>query len=152
MTLVIHLDNHGVLAFFQQIADIIVEWGKATYVVTSLLTIHPYMAIVVYSAKIQQGAAFGHRHSLEALLKPNCSLVEKQLFVLRIPVRRNLHGWRLIEVVLNQILWFLGLGIDKETITHRVHTIVVIALFLYINNVVPIAIERTGLVGIHILD
>ena len=152
MTFVIYLNDNGVLAFLQQVADIIVKWGKATHVVTSLLTIYPHMAIVVYSAKIKQGAAFGHRHSLEAFLKPNCSLVEEQFFVLCIPVRRNLHGRRLIKVVLNQILRLLGLGIDKEAIAHRIHTIIVIALFLHINNVVPVAIEQTILIGINILD
>ena len=141
MALVINLDNHVVLTFLQQVANIIVEWGKATHVVTSLLAIHPYMTVVVDGTKIQQSATFGHRHSLEALLKPYGSLVEEQLFVLRIPVRRNLHGWRLIEVVLNQVLWPLGFGIDKETIAHGVHTIVVVTFLLNIDDIVPITIQ-----------
>ena len=152
MALVINLDHDGVLALNQQVADVEVESSKATHVVTSLLTIHPYMTVVVDGTKIQQGTALSHGHGLETLLKPYGSLVEEQALVLRVPVRRNLHRRRFIKIVLYQILWFLGFGIDKETVAHGVHTIVVIALFLHIHNVVPFAVQRAGLITLHILN
>ena len=108
---------------------------------TRLLAVHPHPAVIVDSTEIEQRAVVAHRHSLEAFLEPDGALVEKQALILRIPITRDLHGRRLIEIVLYQVLRALGFGIHEESIAHGFHTIVVVALFLYIDNVIPLTIE-----------
>ena len=152
MTLVINLHNDGVLALHEQVADVVVESRKATDVVTSLLAVHPHMTVVVHSPEIEQRLTVRHRHGLETLLEPDGALVEEEALVLRVPVRRNLHHVRLVEVVLNQILWTLRLRIDKESVAHGVHTVVVVTLFLHVDDVVPLAVQRHSLIGLHILN
>ena len=117
-----------------------------------LLTIYPDATVIVDGSEIKQSATVARRHSLKTLLEPDGTLVEEQALVLGIPVTRDLHRWRLIEVVLDQIFRALGLGILEESPTSRLHTIVVVALFLYIDNVIPLAIERHALIGIHVLN
>ena len=152
MALIVDLHNDDILAFTQQVADIEVEGGKATNMMTSFLAIHPHATVIVDCPKVKQRATIAHWHSLKTLLEPDGTLVEEQAFVLCIPVTRDLHRWRLIEVILDEVFRALGLGILEESPTGRLHTIVVVALFLYIDNVIPLAIERHALIGIHVLN
>ena len=152
MTLVIHLHNHRILALCQQVADVEVKGGEATYVLTSLLPVHPDVTVIVHSTEVEQHATLLHRHSLKALLEPDSTLVEEQSFVLCVPVAWDLHGGRLVEVVFYQIFRTLRLGILEESPLHGFHAVVVVALLLHVNDVVPLAIEQHRLVGIHILD
>ena len=152
MALIVDLHDDDILALAQQVTDIEVERGKATNMMTCFLAIHPHATVIVDCPKVKQRATIAHRHSLKTLLKPDGTLVEEQTLVLCIPVTRDLHRWRLIEVVFNQVFRALGLGILEESPTGRLHTIVIVALFLYIDNVIPLAIERHALIGIHVLN
>ena len=152
MTLIIHLHNHRILALHKQIADVVVKSRKAAYVVTRLLAVYPHVAVVVHGTEIQQRLIILHRHSLETLLEPHGSLVEEETLVLRVPVRRYLHDVRLIKIILNQVLRALRLRIDEEAVTHGIHTVVVIALLLHVDDVIPLTIQRHRLIRHHILD
>ena len=101
MTLIVDLDDNGVLALHKQVADVVVKSRKAANVVSSFLAIDVYMAIVIHGTEIQQRLIILHRHSLEALLKPDSTLVEEQTLILCVPVTRNPHRGRLVKVVLN---------------------------------------------------
>ena len=48
---------------------------------------------------------------------------------------------RYMYVRFYQVLWPLWLGIIKESPTCRIHTIVVVALFLHVYDIVPVAVE-----------
>ena len=149
---IVHLYYYSILTLLQQIAYVVVEWCKTTYMVACLLAIDPNMTIVVDCTKIQQGAIILHRYCIETFLEPYSSFVEEQSLILRVPIRWNLHRRRFVEIVLYQVFWFLGLSITEKTPSGWVHTIIVITLFLYVNDVVPLAIKRATLVGIYILN
>ena len=150
-TLVVDLHDDDVFALDEQVADIIIEWCETANVVTSPLTVDPDVAVVVDGTEVEQGAIVLCRLSLETFLEPDGTFVEKEALVACVPVGGNLHHVRLVEVVLDKILRALGFSIDKETVAHGVHTIVVETFFLHINDVVPVAIERHTLIGLHIL-
>ena len=119
---------------------------------SNFLAIHPHMTVVVHGTEIKQCAIVLHRHSLETLLKPDGTLIEEQAFVLGVPVARNLHRWRLVEVVFYQILRALWFRILEKSPLCGLHTIVVITLLLHVHDVVPLAVEQQTLIGIHILN
>ena len=149
--LVVDLNDDHVFALDEQVADIIVERCETTNMVTSSLTVYPDIAVVVDGTEVEQGAIIVHGNGLETLLKPDGAFVEEEALVARVPVGGNLHHVRLVEVVLDKILRALGFGVDKEAIAHGVHTIVVETFFLHVDDVVPVAVERHTLIGLHIL-
>ena len=115
------------------------------------MAVDPYAAVVVHGSEIEQRAAVLDGHlCLEAGLEPYCSLVEEQPLVLRIPVAGYLHGGGFVEVVLYEVFGLLGLGIDEESPSCRIHAVVVIAFFLYIDNIVPLAVEKHRFTAQHI--
>ena len=119
--------------------------------VTSPLTVDPDVAVIVDSTEVEQRATVVHGNSLETLLKPNGALVEEETLVAGVPVRRNLHHVRLVEVVFDKVLRALRLRVDEEAVAHGIHTVVVKTFFLYVDDVVPVAVERHTLIGLHIL-
>ena len=82
---------------------------------------------------------------LEGLLEPHRALVEEETVVLGVPVAGYAHRGGLVEVVLDEILGALWLGIAEESRAGGVHAIVVVSLFLYVDDVVPVAVERCRL-------
>ena len=152
MTLVVDFDDEDVLSLFQHVADIVVEWREATDVMSHMPAVHIDMAVVVDGTEIQQRPHILHRHGLKTLLEPNCPFIEEQSLVLCVPITGNPHGGRFVEVVLNQVFRLLRLSILEESPSCGVHAVVVIALLLHIDDVVPLAVERHALIGIDVLD
>ena len=145
MAFVVHLHNHEVLTVLQQIRHVEVERCEATDMVSSFLAVHIHIGIIVHGSEVEQRASPLLRVELETLLQPHGPLVEEQPFVLCVPVARYLHGLRLVEVVLDQILRALGLGIAEESPVVGIHAIVVVALLLHIDDVVPCTVKARGL-------
>ena len=56
----------------------------------------------------------------------------------------------LVEVILNQVLRTLRLGILEESPATDVHAVVIITLLLHVDDVVPIAVQQSGLSCIHV--
>ena len=153
VTLVVNLHDDRVLALLQQLCDIEVERCEATNVMPGLLTVHPHPTVVVHRPEIEQTPdSCLLTPPLKTLLEPHRAFVEEQPFVLRIPVARDLHRGRLVEVILDEVFGFLWLRIHEESPACGVHAIVVVALLLNIYDIVPLAIERHTLIGVHILD
>ena len=142
MALVVHLHDDGVLALLQLLGHIEVESGEATDVVSHLRAVHINVTVVVDRTKVEQGVASLSGMPVKALLEPHRSLVEEQAFVPRVPIGWNGHGGRGVEVILDEVFWTLWLRIAEESPRGRVHAIVIIALFLHIHDVVPIAVQR----------
>ena len=99
------------------------------------------VGVVVDGTKIKQRAMISIAMPVKRTLKPYGTLVEEQPVVLRIPVARNLHGRRFVEVVFYQVFRALRLGIEEEAPGCGIHAVVVVALFLHIDDIVPLTIE-----------
>ena len=84
------------------------------------------------------------------LFEPNRSLVEKQMLVLCVPVAWNLHLRGLVEVVFNQVLGALRLRILEESPSVEVHSVVIVTLLLYIDDVFPVSVQQCCLSCIHV--
>ena len=54
MTFVIYLHNDHVFTFLQQFANVEVEGCEAPYVMAQLVTVQPHVAVVVYSAEVEE--------------------------------------------------------------------------------------------------
>ena len=104
------------------------------------LAVYPDTAVVVDCTEIEQCTVVLCRYSLETRLKPDSAFIEEEPFILRIPVRGNPHGGRLVEVVFDEVFGPLGFGVDEESPASGVHAVVIIPLFLYIDDVMPVTV------------
>ena len=150
MTLVIDLHDDGVLAILELLGHVEIEGCETADVVSNLLAVHIDMAVVVDSTKVEQGVASIGRVPIETLLEPYGALVEEQTFVACVPVRRNRHGGRGVEVIFDEVFRTLWLRIAEEAPRGWVHAVVIIPLLLHIDDVVPVTIQRGGLACHHI--
>ena len=156
MAFVIDFHDDDVLALLQLVSHVEVERGETTDVVTDMVSVHVNVGVVVHGSEVEQRAPLlaslcGSR-LVEPLHEPNSSFVEEQSLVARVPIGRNLHGFSLVEVVFDEVLRLLWLGIAEESPARRVHSVVVIALFLNVDDVVPGAIERSGVSSEDVSD
>ena len=139
-SLVVHLHYQHVFTLFQQFRHIHIKRCEAAYMVACLLSIHIYVSLVVHCSKVEQCAAPCRLVPIERALKPYRTLIEEQPLVLRVPVARHHHCRCLVEVVFYQVFWSLRLCILEESPPRHVHAVVVVALLLYVNDIVPLSV------------
>ena len=156
MAFVIDFHDDDVLALLQLVRHVEVERGETTDVVTHMVSVHVDVGVVVHGSEVEQRAPLlaslcGSR-LVEPLHEPNSSFVEEQSLVARVPIGRNLHGFSLVEVVFDEVLRLLWLCVAEESPARRVHSVVVIAFFLNVNDIVPGAIERGGVSSEDVSD
>ena len=115
-----------------------------------MLGVHIHMCVVVHSAEVEQRAASLLLVIGERLLEPYCSLIEEQALVLGVPVAGDAHLGGFVKVILDEIFRALRLGILEESPTADIHSVVIVAFLLYVDDVVPLAVQQSGLSCIHI--
>ena len=151
LALVVHFHDDRVFSVLQQLGHIKVEGRETTHMMSCLVTVNPYTAIVVDGTEIENRAVvLDGNLGLETGFEPYRALVEKEFLVLCVPVAGHLHGGSLVEIVLDEVFGLLRLGIAEESPARRIHAIVVVAFFLHIYDVVPLAVERHRLTAQHI--
>ena len=133
--------NRPGLALTGFIGHVVVERCKTADVVADFLTVYINVAIVVHCTEIEQRMATVLLGVIERFLVPDGTLVEEQSLRLRVPVARHIHGRCLVEVVLYQVFRPLHLCVLEESPAVQVHAVVVVALLLHVDDVIPLAIE-----------
>ena len=148
MAFVVHLHDDEILTILQLVGDIIVEGCESANMVSHMVAVHVDMRIVVHSTEIEQRAPllrFELRTlNVELLIEPHRAFIEEQPLVARVPIGGQLHLFSLVEVIFYEVFRLLRFSVAEESPARRVHTIVVVAFLLHVNDVVPLAIERCG--------
>ena len=145
LAFVIDHDDDGVLAIMNLVGHVHVERREAAHVVPYLSAVQPNTSLVVHGAEVEDGAAVGLLLIVETAHQPHRTFVEEQLVVLRVPVARHLHDGRGVEVVLDEIFGTCGLGVAEEPPACRVHSVIVVAFFLHIDDVMPRPVQGQGI-------
>ena len=150
MPFVVDLHNDKVLAIHKLVGDVEVEGSESAFMVSYFPPVHIDMSVVVDGTEIEEGSAVLLLLELEAALQPYCPFIEEQTVVLGVPVAGNLHGRGSVEVILNEVFRFARLRISEEPPPRGIHAIVVIPFFLYVDDIVPFAVQRCYLPSQHV--
>ena len=105
--------------------------------------VHPHAGLVIDCAKVEYSpVAIGLTVPLKRALEPDGPLIEEQLLILGVPVAGYVHDCGLVKVIFYKVLGSLGLGVPEESPCGGVHAVIIVALLLHIDYVIPLSVER----------
>ena len=101
---------------------------------------------------MQKIAPVGDELDAEAPLVPDGTLVQTQILALGVPVARNLERGARVEIVLDAIARPLGLLAQTVVVCRGLVAIVVITVFVRVDDDVPVAVQALTTAREDILD
>ena len=138
---IVHFHDDEVLSIVEDIRHVKIKRREASHMFPYPLAIHINYGLVIDSAEVKNGLLSRLGMIGETLLKPYCPLVELQLWVLGVPVRRDVHRLRLVKIIFYQVGRGFRLRIVPKGMAHWFPTIIIIADLLNVNDIIPFSIQ-----------
>src|SRR6266446_7362755 len=128
----------------QQRGCVAIKGREAAFMFAQRFLVQPYAGAIIRRAEMEKGARIRLSVIVKRFLVPERAFVPLQFRPLKVPITRHAKSWRGIEIVFDEIPAARRLSIQVKAPRR--------SLLMWVNDVMPIAVERERAPTRHVLD